>query len=375
MNYAEVQYASRISAGGQITVNPDQTTTTPTYFKEAYFAGINTSPGQYGGLIPIIAIYQIDWATYDAATRHNAALSRKQRMFPKVPDQHKVGRPLIPNGLGVLFVLTTTIYLFSIYFLNRVFTLGLDTSVNGVSAALTLAVCILFGGFMGLLDDFMDLKWRYKAFMPLIAALPLMYYAFEGLQVDAIRTSISLPFLGTLHFGAYYVFLIVPLIVMIVTNTVNQLGGLNGLETVCPAIVILGLMAFSPSYILMVGPLFFWLILAFFNVRGKIFVGNAGSFAIGITIASFAVISDLKVSLLISMLPFIFNSSIILLAIFFTRKRAKVTFDGEKLCSDSRKSLVTIIAYKRPLTERRIVQIIAIIVALFTLLGAIIQLI
>ena len=125
----------------------------------------------------------------------------------------------------------------------------------------------------------------------------------------------------------------------------------------------------------MVGPLFFWLILAFFNVRGKIFVGNAGSFAIGITIASFAVISDLKVSLLISMLPFIFNSSLILLTIFFTRKRAKVIFDGEKLCSDGRKSLVTIIAYKRPLTERRIVQIIAIIVAFFTLLGAVIQLI
>ena len=177
-------------------------------------------------------------------------------VFPKVPDQHKVDRPLIPNGLGVLFVLTTTIYLFSIYFLNRVFpsVLGLDTSANGVSAALTLAVCILFGGFMGLLDDFMDLKWRYKAFMPLIAALPLMYYVFEGLQIGAIRTSIALPFLGTLHFGAYYVFLIVPLIVMIVTNTVNQLGGLNGLETVCPAIVILGLMAFSPSYILWLDP-------------------------------------------------------------------------------------------------------------------------
>ncbi len=295
-------------------------------------------------------------------------------MFPKVPDQHKVGRPLIPNGLGVLFVLTTTVYLFSIYFLNRVFILGLDTSVNGVSAALTLAVCILFGGFMGLLDDFMDLKWRYKAFMPLIAALPLMYYAFEGLQIEAIRTSISLPFFGTLDFGAYYVLLIVPLIVMIVTNTVNQLGGLNGLETVCPAIVILGLMAFSPSYILMVGPLFFWLILAYFNVRGKIFVGNAGSFAIGITIASFAVISDLKVDLLLSLLPYIFNSAIILLAVFFTRKRAGVKFDGTKLSSDARKSLVTIICYQRPLTERRIVQIIAVIIALFTLLGAIIQL-
>ncbi len=246
--------------------------------------------------------------------------------------------------------------------------------MNGVSAALTLAVCILFGGFMGLLDDFMDLKWRYKAFMPLIAALPLMYYAFEGLQNGAIRTSIFLPFIGTLEFGAYYVLLIIPLIVMIVTNTVNQLGGLNGLETVCPAIVILGLMAFSPSYILMVGPLIFWLILAYFNVRGKIFVGNAGSFAIGITIASFAVISDLKVDLLISILPFIFNSSIILLAVFFTRKRAGVKFDGVKLSSDARKSLVTVITYHRPLTERRVVIIIAAIVALFTFLGAIIHL-
>ncbi|MGE5532844.1 MAG: hypothetical protein ACM3UN_00690 [Bacillota bacterium] len=293
-------------------------------------------------------------------------------MFPKVPDQHKVGRPLIPNGLGVLFVLTTIVYLFSIYFSNKVFNLGLDTSFNGTSAALTLAVCILFGGFMGLLDDFMDLKWRYKAFMPLIAALPLMYYALEN---PALRTSISIPFTGiTIQFGEAYIFLIIPIIVMIVTNTVNQLGGLNGLETVCPAIVILGLMAFSPSYILMIGPLFFWLILTYLNVRGKIFVGNAGSFAIGIAIASFAVISDLKVDLLISLLPYIFNSSIILLAVFFTRKRAGVIFDGKKLSSDSRKSLVTVITYHRPLTERKVVIIIAGLVALFTLAGAIIQL-
>jgi UDP-N-acetylglucosamine--dolichyl-phosphate N-acetylglucosaminephosphotransferase len=292
-------------------------------------------------------------------------------MFPKVPDQHKPGRPLIPNGLGVLFVLTTTVYLFSIYFSNKVFSLGLDTSVNGVSAALTLAVCILFGGFMGLLDDFMDLKWRYKAFMPLIAALPLMYFALEN---PSLRTSISIPIFGTLQFGEAYIFLIIPFIVMIVTNAVNMLGGLNGLETVCPAIVIVGLIALSPSYILMVGPLLFWLILAYFNVKGKIFVGNSGSFAIGITIASFAVISDLKLSLLVSLLPYIFNSAIILMSILFVRKKARVTFDGEKLSADNRRSLVTVICYHRPLTERRIVIIISLIVAFFTLLGALIQL-
>ena len=292
-------------------------------------------------------------------------------MFPKVPDQHKVGLPLIPNGLGVLFVLTTTVYLFSIYFSNKVFNLGLDTSVNGVSAALTLAVCILFGGFMGLLDDFMDLKWRYKAFMPLIAALPLMYYALEN---PALRTSISIPFIGTLQFGEAYIFIIIPLIVMIVTNAVNMLGGLNGLETICPAIVILGLMALSPTYILMLGPLLFWLILTYFNVKGKIFVGNSGSFAIGITIASFAVISDLKISLLVSLLPYIFNSVIILLSILFVRKKAHVTFDGQKLSSDNQRSLVTVITYHRPLTERKIVIIISLIVGVFTLFGVLTQL-
>ena len=285
-------------------------------------------------------------------------------MFPKVPDQHKAARPLIPNGLGVLFVLFSIVYLFMLYFL------GLFRTLTNVSAPFTLAVCILFGGFMGLLDDWMDLKWRYKAFMPLIAALPLIYFA---LNISA-RTSISLPIIGTIDFGSLYFYVIIPLIVMIVTNTVNQLGGLNGLETVCPAIVIGGLMLVSPLYILMLGPLIFWLILAYFNIKGKIFVGNSGSFAIGITIASFAVIADLKLNLLISIIPYIFNSVIILLSVFFTRKKAKVTFDGGKLCAENRRSLVTVITYHRPLSEHKVVTIISLLVAFFTFLGVLILL-
>jgi dolichyl-diphosphooligosaccharide--protein glycosyltransferase len=69
MNYAEVQYANTVTAALSsqgISVVPDQTTTEPTYFKMAEFAGINASPYQYGGLVPIVAIYSIDWATYDA---------------------------------------------------------------------------------------------------------------------------------------------------------------------------------------------------------------------------------------------------------------------------------------------------------------------
>jgi UDP-N-acetylglucosamine--dolichyl-phosphate N-acetylglucosaminephosphotransferase len=283
-------------------------------------------------------------------------------LFPKVPDQHKTGKPLVPNGLGVIYVLFTTVYLFLIYF-SRV-----TPASNGVSAPLTLAVCILFGGFMGLLDDWMDLKWRYKAFMPLIASLPLIYLAIE----NGLRTSISLPLIGMIDFGEAYYFLIIPLIVMIVTNTVNQLGGLNGLESLCPAIILMGLMALSPSnLILMLGPLIFWLILTGFNLQGKIFVGNSGSFAIGMNVAAFAVITDLKLPLLISILPYVFNSSLILLTIFFTKKRARVSFDGKKLTSDHRRSLVTLITYRRPTTERRAVAIISLLVAVFTLIAVV----
>ena len=294
-------------------------------------------------------------------------------MFPKVPDQHKTGKPLVPNGLGVIYVLFATVYLFLIYFLSKVYNLGTDLTSTGPSAALTLAICILFGGFMGMLDDWIDLKWRYKAFMPLIAALPLIYYAIANPMT--VRTSLSLPFVGSIPFDGAYYFLIIPLIVMIVTNTINMLGGLNGLETICPAIILIGLTALSApeSMILMSGPLILWLALAALNLQGKIFVGNTGSFAIGLTVASFAVITDLKSSLLISILPYVFNSVLILLTVFFVRKKASVAFDGKKLVSDHRRSLVTLLTYHKPRTERQVVAIISMIVVFFSVLAIVFQ--
>jgi len=278
-------------------------------------------------------------------------------LFPRKPDQHKVGNPLIPDGLGIVYVLFTTVYLFFLYFT------GIVSPSNNVSAPLTLAVCILFGGFMGLLDDWIDLKWRYKAFMPLIAALPLIYFAIE----NGLRTSIILPIIGVIQFNELYYFLIIPLIIMIVTNTINQLGGLNGLETICPAIILIGLMVLSPSFILMLGPILVWLILAFFNFKGKIFVGNTGSFAVGMTLASFAIITDLKSSLIVSIIPYVFNSALILLSIFIVQKRPRVIFNGKKLHSEHRRSLVTLVTYHRYLTEKQVVMIISLIIGIFTI--------
>lgn len=271
-------------------------------------------------------------------------------MFPKAVDFHKKNKPLVPNGLGVTYVLVSVIYLFLLYYFNH-------------SGALPLASCILFGGFMGLLDDWMDLRWRYKAFLPLIAAMPLSALASELM----LRTSITTFIFGDLNFGVYYYLLIIPLIVTVTTNTVNQLGGLNGLETICPLIVMVGLMIVTPNErILLYAPLTLCLILAYFNFRGKIFVGNTGSFAIGITLAAYAVMSDIKSVLLFSISPYIFNSLLKLSIYFFTKKKPELALDGDRLYATHRRSLLTIIGYKRRMTERRIVAATALLFTVST---------
>ena len=50
-----------------------------------------------------------------------------------------------------------------------------------------------------------------------------------------------------------------------------------------------------------------------------------------------------------------------------------VAFEEKKLVSDHRRSLVTLITYNRPLTERQVVAIISLIVALFTVLAVLLE--
>ncbi len=259
--------------------------------------------------------------------------------FPKAIDYHKPNKPEIPNGLGIIYVLTSTIYLFFLHFLD-------------FKGALPLASCVLFGGFMGLVDDWLNLRWRYKAFLPIFASIPLIALR-EG------ETVMSTYIFGKIDFGIYYYLVIAPLIVTVITNSVNMLGGLNGLETICPLIIIIGFILISQERILLLVPALVLLLLAFYNYRGKIFVGNVGSFSFGTTLAAYAIIANIEQTLLISTVPYVFNSTIILLNHFLYRRRAQILSDGGKLFSKHRRSLITIITYKRKMTERQVVNIVA----------------
>jgi UDP-N-acetylglucosamine--dolichyl-phosphate N-acetylglucosaminephosphotransferase len=285
-------------------------------------------------------------------------------LFPKAVDQHKPKKPLVPNGLGIIYVIVSAIYLFLLY---AYYNPPANHSSNPANAAsLVLAVCILFGGFLGLLDDWMNLRWRYKALFPLFTALPLSVMVWD---LYPKSTFVNTYVFGTVNFGPFFFIIIIPLMITITTNVINQLGGLNGLETIGPSIVMIGLIAVSSQRILLYVPLAAYMVLALFNFRGKIFVGNTGTFAAGITLASFALISNVKLTLFISILPYVFNAALILLNFFLFRTTAKLILDGDKLRSEHRRSLLTLIAYHRPVTERKLVAIVAVIIAVFTLLA------
>jgi UDP-N-acetylglucosamine--dolichyl-phosphate N-acetylglucosaminephosphotransferase len=282
-------------------------------------------------------------------------------LFPKAVDYHKPDKPLIPNGLGILYVLASVVYLFLLY-------------VFDFKNALPLAACVLFGGFMGLIDDWIDLRWRYKAFLPLFAAIPLIALR-QG------KTIMDIPIIGLIDFAqipyGLFIFylLVIPCILTVTTNTINMLGGLNGLETICPSLIMLGLMITSRHRILLYIPFAVYILLAYFNFNGKIFVGNTGSFAIGITLAAFAIIVNDEKVLLISLLPYILNSFLILFNHLILKRRSRLKINGDRLYADHRRSLVTLISYYRPMTERQLVAAVSLIVASFVALAILMWLI
>jgi len=63
----QLKYIENINSQGQYTLSADHTASTPKYLEAAYIGGIDTQPDQYGGLVPLVGIYKINWQAYNAA--------------------------------------------------------------------------------------------------------------------------------------------------------------------------------------------------------------------------------------------------------------------------------------------------------------------
>jgi UDP-N-acetylglucosamine--dolichyl-phosphate N-acetylglucosaminephosphotransferase len=272
--------------------------------------------------------------------------------FPSAIDEHKRGKPRVPTSFGIFYVFGSILYLFTL------------TSLQIMpDRALAMASCILLGGFLGLVDDLMDLRWRVKAVIPIMASLPLIALRWGD-------TLMATYFFGKIDFGIFYYILVIPLIVTVTTNAINMLGGLNGLETLGSLIVMVGLAIASSQYILLIIPIVSLAILAYYNFSGRIFVGNVGTFSFGITLAAYTIIMNIEQTLLISLTPFIINSLLILLSFFLLREKADTYMTQDnRLHSKKVRSLRSLILHYKPLTERQCVALICTLILISTIIG------
>jgi UDP-N-acetylmuramyl pentapeptide phosphotransferase/UDP-N-acetylglucosamine-1-phosphate transferase len=267
--------------------------------------------------------------------------------FPKVIDYHKPGKPLVPSSYGILYALISVCYWYVLSFI------GIKEA-----EALALATSVLFGSTMGLFDDMANLRWRYKAILPIFTALPYMVLK------PSDRTAINLLLVGVVDFGSLFFLLLVPLMVTIVTNTYNQLGGLNGLETLPGLIILVGLSLISGEYVLTVIPIICLIYLGYLSVTGTAFIGNVGSFSIGLTLAVYAILANIKLFLIISLAPHLMNSILILFSNYIVRDRANTLLDETGLLYANRvRSLRTLIIKYKRMTEHQVILFITMISA------------
>ncbi|MDQ1281592.1 MAG: hypothetical protein QG670_2857 [Thermoproteota archaeon] len=279
--------------------------------------------------------------------------------FPKTVDYHKLSKPLIPNCYGIFYVLISVCYWFTLSFIGIM-----------ESEALALATSVLFGSTMGLFDDMADLKWRYKAILPIFAALPYMVLR------PSDRTTIALLLFGRLDFGALFFLILVPIIVTVTTNTYNQLGGLNGLESLSGLIILIGLTISSRNLILTIVPIFCLIALGYMSYSGRAFIGNVGTFSIGLTLAVYAIIMNIKTVLLVALVPHIINSILILYSNYILHDKAETLLDEKgQLYSHRIRSLRTVVLHHKKMTEHQTVLVICLITSFSVVLGLIITLI
>ncbi|RMD40284.1 hypothetical protein DV735_g4849, partial [Chaetothyriales sp. CBS 134920] len=192
---------------------------------------------------------------------------------------------------------------------------------------------------LGLADDILDLRWRHKFFIPAFACIPLLivYYVDFGVTTIVTPTPLLrfLPPLITLG-PLYYVYMAA--LSIFAPNSINILAGINGLEVGQSIVLTLLLLLNSSLYLIPfdLNPvlnhtytaqnphpasqahlLTLYLLLPFLGVSlalwlhnrypARVFVGDTYCYVAGMTFAVVAIMAHFSKTLLLLLMPQIFN--------------------------------------------------------------------
>ncbi|WP_048100281.1 UDP-N-acetylglucosamine--dolichyl-phosphate N-acetylglucosaminephosphotransferase [Candidatus Acidianus copahuensis] len=246
------------------------------------------------------------------------------------------------------------------------------THIKVISAILISSLLI---AFLGLIDDFLNLKQSIRAFMPIFASVPLAVFSVG-------HSIISIPFIGPVNFGLIYYILIIPGALTITSNAFNMLEGLNGLGTglgiiMASALAYIGLIhtgnirvAGYLSLVLVASLLAF---LYYNKYPAKIFIGNIGTYFIGSVIGSIGISGFMFTALAVLYLPYVIEFILKARTRFKGVSFGKIDSDGKLYWDEKPNSLTHIIMKIGKMKEYQIVMIIWVIEILFAILAIILQ--
>ncbi len=217
-------------------------------------------------------------------------------------DMNKPGRPEIPEMGGFGIVAGSCAGILVAITLSTFFnSFGHEFQYKYILAALST---ILIISLIGIFDDLFMIHQAVKAVLPLFAALPLV-------AVKAGTTTMTLPFIGTVNFGIFYILVLIPIGIAGASNATNMLAGFNGLEAgmglmACSSLAFIALITGKvEALVLLLSMCGALLAFLYYNwYPAKVLIGDIGTLSIGALIASSVIIGNFESSGVIVIIPY-----------------------------------------------------------------------
>jgi len=237
-------------------------------------------------------------------------------------DYYKKDKPELPTKGGIVIIFATLPALIIAPMLLRLLNLAFDFTLPRAFTPLDQAILftVLFYGFYGIMDDYVNVGRPSKLVMPLLFAYPLVMAFTSPLTLGTpfgplvMGTEIQVAGQTLVTYSRLFRYIAIPLYIMVVANLVNMHSGFNGLQSGLSSIVL----AFLVIKSYMVGNLgnilttaaFLGAILGLWwynKYPARIFEGNIGAMATGAAIGATIIVQGFLFAGFVMLIPHIVN--------------------------------------------------------------------
>ncbi len=224
-------------------------------------------------------------------------------------DMNRFDKPERAGSGGIITVLG---FLVGILLLVAYRVFFLKTTSLLVEMFALLSVILVLAG-IGLVDDLLGwckggLSRRSRLILVAFASIPLI-------AINAGKSIISIPFLGTIDVGILYPLILIPLGVVGATTTFNFLAGFNGLEAGQGMLLLtaLGIVAFftGSPWLTGIAAVMIAALLAFllFNkYPAQVFPGDSLTYTVGGLIAIIPILGNFEKVAVFFFIPYLFET-------------------------------------------------------------------